>query len=491
MADLPELNEWTAGIYQLETSDPVLGGPEGIDNLQAKQLANRTKWLRALIEKIVDGTTAIGKASQLQTARALKFIGAATGGGSFDGSADTEIKLTLADSGVVSGVWPKVTVNAKGLVTGGAQLAAGDLPLGITQPLFDNSKALATTEFVRRASGNYRGFIDVASAATLTAGAVGTLVNTVGTFTVTLPLANVAPAGGVIHFHNPGTGVVSIVCAGSDVISFSGGHRKSITLVPDAELELASNGDAGWWPSGSAKLQYSNVFFSTPGQFDNSKAVATTEFVQRAMGGFGRVFSYGTAGQTIPAAQVNSQINVYGTCSTMTLPLLSSVPAGSAIYIGTSSLLCTVSRQGADTIFLNSTFPTAASIAVNDGESVLFVSNGSQWIASGVATLRYSSSFAASLATSGYAKLPNGLVEQWGQGTTSVSGDVEITFPLAWTIMPLGIHITPVIGQDVARPTVMMTAYKPTSGLTRFSVGGFMNGARIGESFFWRAIGKV
>lgn len=46
MADLPEDSQWTPGIYQLETSDPVLGGPEGIDNLQAKQLAARTKWLK-------------------------------------------------------------------------------------------------------------------------------------------------------------------------------------------------------------------------------------------------------------------------------------------------------------------------------------------------------------------------------------------------------------------------------------------------------------
>ncbi|MDD0973793.1 gp53-like domain-containing protein [Pseudomonas fontis] len=50
MADLPESNEWVPGIYQLETFDPVLGGPEGIDNKQAKQLANRTQYLKARLE---------------------------------------------------------------------------------------------------------------------------------------------------------------------------------------------------------------------------------------------------------------------------------------------------------------------------------------------------------------------------------------------------------------------------------------------------------
>lgn len=46
MANLNETAQWETGIYQLETSDPVMGGPDGIDNRQAKQLANRTLWLK-------------------------------------------------------------------------------------------------------------------------------------------------------------------------------------------------------------------------------------------------------------------------------------------------------------------------------------------------------------------------------------------------------------------------------------------------------------
>lgn len=50
MTDLVEIERWENGIYQLETSDPVMGGPDGIDNLQAKQLANRTRYLKKAIE---------------------------------------------------------------------------------------------------------------------------------------------------------------------------------------------------------------------------------------------------------------------------------------------------------------------------------------------------------------------------------------------------------------------------------------------------------
>jgi hypothetical protein len=56
MADLPESPDWTPGVYQLETSDPVLGGPEGVSNQQAKQLANRTSWLKKKIDALLDGS---------------------------------------------------------------------------------------------------------------------------------------------------------------------------------------------------------------------------------------------------------------------------------------------------------------------------------------------------------------------------------------------------------------------------------------------------
>ena len=38
--------KWAEGIYQLETTDPVLGGPNGIANRQAKELAARTQYLK-------------------------------------------------------------------------------------------------------------------------------------------------------------------------------------------------------------------------------------------------------------------------------------------------------------------------------------------------------------------------------------------------------------------------------------------------------------
>ncbi|MGS1051978.1 phage tail fiber protein [Burkholderia glumae] len=61
MADLKEESKWEAGIRQFETSDPVQGGPDGVDNIALKQLGNRTRYLKdgmdATSKKVADLAT--------------------------------------------------------------------------------------------------------------------------------------------------------------------------------------------------------------------------------------------------------------------------------------------------------------------------------------------------------------------------------------------------------------------------------------------------
>lgn len=120
MANLPETEDFAAGTYQIETSDRVLGGPGGIANKQAEQLGNRTAWLKAALTKVLDGVTAVGKATRLATVRTLRFKGAVSGSGTYDGSADTEVTLTLADSGITAGTFSKVEFNVKGIAVSGS-----------------------------------------------------------------------------------------------------------------------------------------------------------------------------------------------------------------------------------------------------------------------------------------------------------------------------------------------------------------------------------
>jgi hypothetical protein len=47
MGVIKETANWESSIYQIEPTDPVLAGENGPANTQARQLANRTAWLKA------------------------------------------------------------------------------------------------------------------------------------------------------------------------------------------------------------------------------------------------------------------------------------------------------------------------------------------------------------------------------------------------------------------------------------------------------------
>ncbi|WP_273809893.1 MULTISPECIES: tail fiber protein [unclassified Pseudomonas] len=114
MTNLTEKEQWEDGVYQIEKTDPVVGGPEGLSNRQGLQLANRTRWLKARIDGILDGTRTAALAIKLATARAVKLTGDATATGTFDGSADLSLTVTLADTGVAAGTYGGVTLDKKG-----------------------------------------------------------------------------------------------------------------------------------------------------------------------------------------------------------------------------------------------------------------------------------------------------------------------------------------------------------------------------------------
>lgn len=58
MADLPEIDEFTAGVHQIATDEDVIGGVDGVSNRAAKALANRTKHLKE--HSLMDDTNPIG-----------------------------------------------------------------------------------------------------------------------------------------------------------------------------------------------------------------------------------------------------------------------------------------------------------------------------------------------------------------------------------------------------------------------------------------------
>ncbi|WP_239349832.1 phage tail protein [Snodgrassella communis] len=90
MANLKETSFWEEGIYQWETSDPVLGGENGIDNVPTRQLANRTKWLK---DNKLDKSATAANAELAKRANTADRLSAArkVGGVAFDGSTDIDL----------------------------------------------------------------------------------------------------------------------------------------------------------------------------------------------------------------------------------------------------------------------------------------------------------------------------------------------------------------------------------------------------------------
>lgn len=87
---------------------------------------------RLTTARTINGTSFNGTADittqKWGTSRSLVFTGDVSGGASVDGSTAVAFAMTLANSGVTAGTYPKVTVDAKGRVTGGAALSASDIP---------------------------------------------------------------------------------------------------------------------------------------------------------------------------------------------------------------------------------------------------------------------------------------------------------------------------------------------------------------------------
>lgn len=54
MANITEVSQWENVIRQLENGEAATGGADGLANVQAKQLANRTQWLKGNLAPIVN-----------------------------------------------------------------------------------------------------------------------------------------------------------------------------------------------------------------------------------------------------------------------------------------------------------------------------------------------------------------------------------------------------------------------------------------------------
>jgi len=172
----------------------------------------------------------------------------------------------------------------------------------------------------------------------------------------------------------------------------------------------------------------------TAPQFDNDTSLATTAFVQRALGNASGFKNLGAGTTALTAADAGKFCLLAQAGAIATLPLGSTLSPGVCFQFGngTSNEAGTVQRSGTDPIYIADSL--VSSISVNGGETLSLFWTGALWFAiSGSATLyKASTAFGNSIAASGYQKLPSGLIIQWGlTGFAGTTGQV-ITFPIAF-----------------------------------------------------------
>lgn len=93
MANLRETATWEVGVYQWETSDPVMGGENGIDNRPTRQLANRTLWLKNEIARAI---ALIGTNQQTATQQFALKTTSLTAGAGLSGGGVLRDNMTLS-----------------------------------------------------------------------------------------------------------------------------------------------------------------------------------------------------------------------------------------------------------------------------------------------------------------------------------------------------------------------------------------------------------
>ena len=105
MADLKETAIWES-VRQLETSDPVMGGENGVSNTAPRQLANRTFWLKTELDKAIENIAGLGS-SKTNNTITITGVNGLTGGGNLTANRTMSIdKASLND--LNNGIYNKV-----------------------------------------------------------------------------------------------------------------------------------------------------------------------------------------------------------------------------------------------------------------------------------------------------------------------------------------------------------------------------------------------
>ena len=412
-----------------------------------------------------------------------------------------EVGATQADT-----IWQLVTdgpivvgttaLTFKDITDGFARLLSPSFagnPTAPTPAQFDGSKSIATAEFVKRSGVEFSGFSTNAANLALTAAHVGGLhsFSAAAQLQATLPpTAGVAQAA-TITLVCAGTGGLKIVPAGTDVVYTSTGVAGPLVLALGDTAEFIRLQDQWRLIGGTAALRFagtlSGPYYVTQPQFDSGKSPATTEFVKR-MGVEWSNFNALSVSTVLSVASVGGAVSAASsTPISLTLPPTGLVVQGAMLMVlSAGSGAVTLQLSGGD--LLTNVSGVSVSVVLGQGDTALLTRVSNEWrLIDGTVALRHSAAFASSLSNIGYAKRPDGLIEQWGLGVTDANGYVYVTYPIPF---PNGVrNVTPMhFGSSALMHAVMDTNF--TLAGCRIRVQNAAGAASAGWQVFWRALGN-
>lgn len=223
-------------------------------------------------------------------------------------------------------------------------------------------------------------------------------------------------------------------------------------LITDGAIVLGTtaltfqNVTQGFAPINSPVLV--NPTANTSAQFDSSKALATTEFVQRALNGYAS-FQVISASRNLALSDIGALLwfNSVGSYSLNLLtPSMMGVPnTGASFTVFCTSVGGTITASGGATI-QDQSGGLSASYAMKLGQSAKFVATGpSQWtVLESTASLGKNADFAAVLGFAAASQqLPGLMIKVGNIANGSTATTIPLTFPVSFPSACVALVLTP------------------------------------------------
>ncbi|MDO8712084.1 MAG: phage tail protein [Pseudomonas sp.] len=187
---------------------------------------------------------------------------------------------------------------------------------------------------------------------------------------------------------------------------------------------------------------------NAPARFDNTKKLATTEWIKARGVELGGFYSF-VAPLTGIAAHVGSLVHCYGSGPvSYSIPdsVANGIQAGATIRLQNWSIATLIlSTQGADKMQESLSIPPSAasrSVPPDTYLDMIFVGDGA-WVLLGTGVVGKTAPFGALMSANGYQKLPSGLIIQWMTALfSSAALSTPFNLPIAFPSKNFGCNVS-------------------------------------------------